>query len=75
MIFTPEKKKGGKNLVYFRFRSAKNATTPIMQAIATAASMASSMVMSGVSVLAAALGAASSGSIDCAGDRLSPTLM
>ena len=38
-------------MVYFRFRNAKNATTPMTQATATAASMANSVMLSGASVV------------------------
>jgi hypothetical protein len=50
MILLP-KKEGGKNWVYFRFLSAQNATIPMMQATATATSIATSVVMNGVSAV------------------------
>ena len=41
----PNKKKGGKFLVYFRFLSTQNAPMPMTLAIATASMMATSVVM------------------------------
>ena len=46
-------------LVYFRFRNAQKLTTPMAQAIATAAIMAISVVMNGAS----AVGSVGSGSV------------
>ena len=68
----PTKKGEGKLfefLVYFRFLSAQNAATPIIQATATAAMMATSVVINGVSV------AGCSGSIGVEGDAAGSTLM
>ena len=67
MLISP-KKEGGKILVYFRLLSAQKATMPMIAAITMAAIMAISVVMKGASV-------GSSGSIGCAGDGASFTLM
>ena len=48
-------------MVYFRFLSAQKLTTPMMQATATAASIAISVVMNGASATSAA--SAGSGSV------------
>jgi hypothetical protein len=49
MVYS-RKKEGGKSFGYLRFRRAKNDTTPMMQATATTASMAVSIVMNGDSI-------------------------
>jgi hypothetical protein len=75
-IFTPQKKREGKLMVYLRFRSAKKAAIPMMHATATAAIIAISVLISGASVAstgAVDAGAASSGSIDCAAVGASET--
>ncbi len=48
-LITPHKKRGGKIVVYFRFLSAQKLTAPMMLATATAAIMATSVVIKGVS--------------------------
>jgi len=48
-LITPHKKRGGKIVVYFRFLSAQKLTAPTMLATATAAIMATSVVIKGVS--------------------------
>jgi len=47
LIFSPKKREG--KLVYFRFLSVQKLTAPMMLAIATAAMIATSVVINGVS--------------------------
>ena len=56
-----KKEKGENELAHFRFLSAKKLTTPMTQATATAISMATSFVISGIS--AACVGSVGSGSV------------
>ncbi len=63
-------------MVYFRFLSAQNADIPTMQATATAAIIANSVVITGASaacVGSAVTGAVNSGSIACDDDGASST--
>jgi hypothetical protein len=65
MVYTRflNKKRGGKILVYFRFLSSQKLAMPMMQAMTTAAIIATSVVMNGASVGSVGSGSVGSGSV------------